>query len=259
MSLPVLRRAIVATIAAICAVAVVAALAPVASGYNAKIRETQYGIPHVKANSWGSGGYGVGFAFARQNLCTFADNVVTLRALRSKTFGPDGETTQSASASVNNVDSDLFWRWIIDSHKVEDMLNAKGVTSPSKAARKLVRGYAAGYNAYIDSRGINRAGDPRCRGKGWVTKIKPIDIWRRIYQADLIASAQNFIPDIVYATPPGGSGSTADAEPQLSPEQAADAIVGSPYDQTDKSDEELAQIGSNALAVGPRTPATATR
>lgn len=250
MTESVLRRGILATTAVLCAAVTVVALAPVASGYNAKVRETQYGIPHVKAKSWGSGGYGVGYAFARQNLCTFADDIVTLRAMRSEVFGPDGETFASATASVNNVDSDLFWRWIIDSHKVEDLLNAKGPNSPSKAARKLARGYAAGYNAYIEDRGIDRAGDPRCRGEGWVMKIKPIDIWRRIYQADLIASAQNFIPDIVYAAPPG-SGDSDGTDEQLTPEQAADAIAGSPYDQTDKGDDELMQIGSNALAVGP--------
>lgn len=243
MNVSAIRRAVLA------AILVSGLLVPAAGGYEAKVRETAYGIPHVKAKSWGSGGYGVGYAFAKQNLCTFANDIVTLRARRSQLFGPDGETPESATAAVNNVDSDLFWRWIIDSHKVEDMLGAKGVNGPSKAARKLVRGYAAGYNAYIEDRGgVDRAGDPRCRGEGWVMKIEPIDIWRRIYQADLIASAQNFIPDIVYATPPGG-GDSADAN-ALTPAQAADAIVGSPYDQTHSPDEDLSTVGSNALAVG---------
>lgn len=247
MIVSAVRRTVLTALAAALAASL---LAPVADGYNAKIRETRYGIPHVKAHNWGSGGYGVGFAFAKQNLCTFADDIVTLRARRSQIFGPDGETPQSASASVNNVDSDLFWQWIIDSHRVEDLLDAKGVNSPSRAARKLVRGYAAGYNAYIAAKGgVDSAGDPRCRGKGVVMKIKPIDIWRRIYQADLIASAQNFIPDIDYAAPPGSGGSSADA---MTPDEAADAIAGSPYDQTDNTDEDFANIGSNALAVGPQ-------
>ena len=90
--MPLTPRLVHAAIAAIAAAAVAAALAAPAPAYKAKIRETSYGIPHIKADNYGSAGYGVGFAFAKQNICTFANNNVTTSARRSKFFGSDGET-----------------------------------------------------------------------------------------------------------------------------------------------------------------------
>ncbi|MFE5584126.1 penicillin acylase family protein [Kitasatospora sp. NPDC056531] len=54
-------------------------------GYSAKIRRTEYGIPHILAHDYGGlgCGYGYGYAFAQDNLCELADQVVTLRGERS--------------------------------------------------------------------------------------------------------------------------------------------------------------------------------
>jgi acyl-homoserine-lactone acylase len=222
------------------------ALGSPALGYKVKIRKTSYGIPHIKAKNFGSAGYGVGYAFAKQNICTFANNNVTTSARRSKFFGPDEVTPQSASASVNNLDSDFFWQSVIDSGRIKKLLKAKGVQSPSKDAKAAIRGYAAGYNAYLKKVGVDNIPDPSCRGAKWVKKIQPIDVWRRIYQADLLASSQNFISDFVAAQPPGPSATSA---PQVSPEQAAKALKGTPFDVRG-DEEEAARMGSNALGVG---------
>src|SRR4051812_40651101 len=58
--------------------------------YNAAIRRTAHGIPHILANDWGSLGYGYGYAFAQDNICTIAESYVTVAAQRSRYFGPDG-------------------------------------------------------------------------------------------------------------------------------------------------------------------------
>ncbi len=228
------------------AVAALLVAAP-AGAYDAKVRVTSFGIPHVKAKGWGSAGYGVGYAFAKDNLCTFADDIVTLRARRSKYFGPDGQTNGSASAPVNNLDSDLFWQSVIDSRRVEKLLRSPRPEGPSTIAKRMVRGYAAGYNAYLRRVGRKGIKDERCRNARWVKRIKPIDIWRRLYQADLLASSQVFISDIVGAAPPG--------EPlhrsPVGPKQAAKALPGSPYDLNAARDPDLPGPGSNALAVGP--------
>ena len=221
-----------------------------ASAYQAKIRTTSYGIPHIKAKHYGSAGFGVGYAFASQNICTFADNNVTTSARRSKYFGPDGKTPASAAASVNNLDSDLFWQSIIDSHRIEDLLHAKGVQSPSTKAKQAIRGYAAGYDAYLKKVGVNNIPDPRCAGKPWVKPIKAIDVWRRIYQADLLASAQNFIPDFIAAQPPT-SAAAAPSSPAPDPERIAKALQGTPYDVR-QAERETARMGSNALGIGKK-------
>jgi acyl-homoserine-lactone acylase len=244
--MPLNRRIVRVAIAALVTSIGAVALVSTATAYKAKIRETSYGIPHSKASDFGSGGYGIGYAFAEQNICTFANNNVTTEARRSKYFGPEGETPASAAASVDNLDSDFFWQSVIDSRRIEHLLNAKGVQSPSKQAQDAIRGYAAGYNAYLKKVGVNHIPDDRCRGEDWVRPIKAIDVWRRIYQADLLASAQNFFPDFVAAKPPSGDEMSA---PEVPPEQAAEALRGTEFD-VNKTEAETARMGSNALGVG---------
>ncbi len=244
--MPLNRRFIRGVIVALSTLIGAFTLVSPALGYKVKIRETSYGIPHIKAENFGSGGYGVGYAFAKQNICTFANNNVTTSARRSKYFGPGGSTPESAAGSVNNLDSDFFWQSVIDSERIENLLEAKGVQSPSKDAKAAIRGYAAGYNAYLNKVGVDNIPDESCRGAEWVRPIKAIDVWRRIYQADLLASSQNFISDFVAAEPPTPSMMSA---PEVSPDEAAEALKGSPYD-VDADDADTAQMGSNALGVG---------
>ena len=40
--------------------------------YEATIRVTSYGIPHILADNWGDLGFGYGYQFASDNLCVFA-------------------------------------------------------------------------------------------------------------------------------------------------------------------------------------------
>jgi acyl-homoserine-lactone acylase len=86
-----------ALVVALCSIAVATALAVgfASAGderYNAEIRRTQYGIPHILARDYGSLGYGYGYAFAQDNLCVLADRVVTLRGERSRYFGPTADS-----------------------------------------------------------------------------------------------------------------------------------------------------------------------
>src|SRR6185503_4843842 len=71
--------------------------------------------------------------------------------------------------------------------------------------RAMVRGYAAGYNAFLRRRGIEHLPDPRCRGKAWVRPITALDLWRRYYQLGLIASGGQFVGDMVATQPPDGA------------------------------------------------------
>ena len=69
------------------------------------------GIAHIVARNFVALGYGEGYAFAQDNLCTFANDVVTLGGERSRYFGPNGlAVNYSAGTSSTNLQSDLFWR-----------------------------------------------------------------------------------------------------------------------------------------------------
>ena len=57
---------------------------------SAQIRYTTGGVPHILAHNWPSLGFGYGYAFAQDNLCTMANDYVTVEAQRSRYFGPKG-------------------------------------------------------------------------------------------------------------------------------------------------------------------------
>src|SRR3546814_14088204 len=71
------------------AVALCAGAAAAAPHYSAEIRRTTFGIPHIKAADEGSLGFGLGFAYAQDNFCMFAEEMITVVGERSRYFGPD--------------------------------------------------------------------------------------------------------------------------------------------------------------------------
>src|SRR3954463_10629676 len=78
--------------------------------YDVTITRTEYGIPHIVARDFGSLGYGYGYAFAQDNLCTMAADYVTVQGERSRWFGPDaGYTMRGNDVTVSNLASDIFW------------------------------------------------------------------------------------------------------------------------------------------------------
>ena len=62
---------------------------PPAPGYRAEIRRTEYGIPHVRADDWGSLGYGYGYAYARDNFCVAMRAFVSAASRSAEFFGPE--------------------------------------------------------------------------------------------------------------------------------------------------------------------------
>src|SRR3954463_9753641 len=95
-----------------------------AGAYNVDIRRTAHGIPHILAADWGSLGFGYGYAFAQDNICTIAESYVTVGAQRSRYFGPDGSWNFRGNGSVvNNLNSDFFYQRINDSGIVDRLAN----------------------------------------------------------------------------------------------------------------------------------------
>ncbi|KWV68092.1 Acyl-homoserine lactone acylase PvdQ precursor [Pseudomonas fluorescens] len=72
------------------------------------IRRTSYGVPHIRAFDERGLGVGMGYAYAQDNLCLLANEVVTVNGERAKFFGPDQATLQER----NNLASDVFFNWL---------------------------------------------------------------------------------------------------------------------------------------------------
>jgi acyl-homoserine-lactone acylase len=178
-------------------------LAPAAGeAYDAQISRTKYGVPHIKAKSIANLGFGVGYAFAEDNICTMADTYVTVRAQRSRFFGPDRSWVFSGNgARYNNLESDFYFQKIKEQGLVEELMRKPPPRGPLPFVRKGVRGYVAGYNAYLRETGVDNLPDPRCRGEEWVRPIKQIDAYRRFFQLGILASAGAAISGIAGAEP----------------------------------------------------------
>ena len=167
------------------------------------ITRTTGGIPHILAKNFGDAGYGYGFAFAQDNLCTMADDYITVEGQRSRFFGPDGTYQQRGNGTtITNEDSDIFWTEVQNSGIVPRLAARKPPLGPSKDLRQGVRGYVAGYNRYLRSvGGRNGISDPACKGKPWVRPITVQDAYLRFYQLVLLASADVVIDGIAQAEP----------------------------------------------------------
>ncbi len=189
-----------------------ALLAGRASGggrYVAEIRRTEYGIPHILADDYGSLGYGYGYAFAQDNLCVLADRVITLRGERSRYFGPAARSGDTLGAPATNIDSDIYYRSLRESGIAARLLARPAPLGPTAQARKLVNGYVAGYNRYLHDTGVAHLPDPTCRGSAWVTPITATDVWSLIYDIDTLTGTAAYKQAIATASPPAAGTSAA--------------------------------------------------
>ena len=162
------------------------------------IRTTQYGIPRILADNPYGLGYGYGWAIASEQLCTLADTYTTVRGERSLYFGGD----VNAPNGVTNLDSDFFWKRVRKEGTVQKMINLKPPNGPLPDVKQAVRGYAAGYNAYLRKTGVGKLPDPRCRGKAWVKPISVLDVYMRFYQLLGYGSTDPSMAGIAEAQPP---------------------------------------------------------
>lgn len=198
-------------------------------GYQAEIRRTSMGVPHILAQDWGGAGFGNGYAQAEDNLCTMADAFLTYRGERSKYFGGTAEAVNDSTIGrPNNLDSDFFHRHLISADVVDALASAQ-----PENIRQLVTGFAAGYNRYLrDLKAGSSQAHAACRDAAWVQPLSVQDIWRRMYQTNLAAGYSNFLPSIASATPPAAVQRTdvqaraAKAGPDLSGVRAPAMQVG---------------------------------
>jgi acyl-homoserine-lactone acylase len=209
---------------------------PAASRLTAKIRYTAGGIPHILAHNWADLGFGYGYAFAKDNICTMANDYVTVEAQRSRYFGPNGSYIQRGNGvPVNNLESDIYFKQIIDSHIVERL--EQGLNSDERA---LEAGYVKGYNGYLAHvGGTEGISDPTCRGRAWVKPITLMDSYLRFYQLMLESGSDAVISGITEAAPP----KAAETAHPATAARTAQALVTAWRAQS-------AKLGSNAVAIG---------
>ena len=103
--------------------------------YSADVQWTSYGIPHITGEDYGSLGYGMGYAFARDHACVLADQIVMVRSERSRYFGEEW------------LDMDFGWL-ALDVRALAET----GWFELDPEIQETLIGYAAGYSRFLEHR-----------------------------------------------------------------------------------------------------------
>ena len=210
--------------------------------YQADIVWTEYGIPHISADDWGSLGYGYGYAYAQANFCVIMREYVNAAGESARYFGEDGD-----------INADLVFKLFNDDERIQRLFDGF-----PEYLQDNFRGYAAGVNRYLAETGVDNLaeGEEGCRGAEWVREVDYMDVTRLLHKAVLRASSE-----------PLADFSTAVTAPQ---ETMASATMAMPVEQLESlfaavdrdafreamDMPEGSEIGSNAYAVGEEASQT---
>jgi len=162
----------------------------------AQIIRTEFGVPHIKADNLESLAFGVGYAYAEDNLCLLADQIIKYNSQRSRYFGPD---QQPGSGDAQNLINDFGYKALEIREEAE-----VGLPTMSEGVRAMLSGYTKGYNHYLENTPTNQL-DPRCAGQPWVHPIDEVDLVTYSLGVALLPGSARFLPSIYIAAPPGES------------------------------------------------------
>ncbi|MBT9236878.1 acylase [Pseudomonas sp. MG-2] len=201
-----------------------------AADASAQIRRTSYGVPHIVAKDERGLGYGIGYAYAQDNLCLLANEVLTVSGERSRYFGAKGKTLEQRE----NLASDVFFAWLNTPAAVDAFLQAQ--PAPVQA---LLAGYASGYNRALAER--RSQGLPAECGNGeWLRPISSEDLVRLTRRLLAEGGVGQFVEALAGAQPP-----------TLASQQAPAGFAAALAMQQRFATER----GSNGVAVGARRSA----
>ena len=209
------------------------AMSMAAKTVSANIRWTEYGIPHVTAESFQGVGFGYGYAVSRDRLCVLVDRALTLRGERSRWYGAE-EAAIVGFAPTKNIDSDLFYRI-----QLSDGITKNAELKLSRDALNLATGYADGINKYI--RTITPAAAKTKCGVTTIPHFKRSDVIRSMLAIGAIWKGMRVAQ---YAT---ASHWDLDSGPKQIEEKLANEITERRVPRG---------IGSNAWAYGGDTTST---
>lgn len=212
---------------------------------SAEVARTSYGVAHIRADDFGGLGYGLAYAYAQDNVCMFADSLLTARGERSRFFGPDAEATAASNGeygaasdfmNLKNEDSDFFFKGYLDIEQLR-----AGHAAGSQEARDMLAGYAAGYNRYLrDYAGRYPAA---CNNAKWVRPITLDDMYLVLAEKALHASGEVFSREIVAGARDGTGASFVQARARL--KRPDTSFLQARLERLTRE-----QLGSNGLALG---------
>ena len=202
-------RPLTATLTPLAAAALLAACATGPTGPDARtatIQRTANGVPHISAPDPETLAYAMAYAYAQDNVCMTADQLVTVRGERARWFG--GATPGLlARRMFPNEQIDLF----IAAH-MDDTALERAWAGASAESQAMARGTVAGYNRYL----ADQAGKlpAACNSQPWV---KPMTLaeFRRQGELTAVQAATAALADAVLgARPPAPTAATSSTAPE---------------------------------------------
>jgi acyl-homoserine-lactone acylase len=196
--------------------------------YDANIIWTEYGIPHVTANDWGSLGYGAGYAYAQENYCVLMKEIIRANGESMRWFGANG----------GSLADDLVYRFF----NSDEYIQNEFIAAADETLQALSRGYAAGFNRYLEETGVDNLaeGPEGCRGADWVRPISEIDLGKVYRKLILRAGIGTLAPLILDATAPT---MTLAAATPVVPESLI-------IEESEWGMPDATAMGSNAYGIG---------
>lgn len=175
--------------------------APPPSRLRATIHRTAHGIPHIQADGYRSLGAGIGYAQAQDAVCILADQFLKVRGERARYFGRGPQDAY--------VESDFTYRGLALRTRAEATFAAQ-----SQELQELVKGYAAGYNQYLQDTPADQRPAP-CKGANWVKPISAYDLLAYHLDLSLFDTLIPLLGYVANAQPPrvstGGRGPQSQA------------------------------------------------
>ncbi len=157
--------------------------------YEATIRRTTDGVPHISGATIADVAFGQGWVNGEDHGCTLSDQVIKVLGQRAATLGPgaDGE----------NVESDFAWRAI-------DIATIAAADFENVASDEIVaqfEAYTAGWNDQLADVGGDR-NNGWCAGAEWVRPLEPVEIYTYARSVALLASSARLVDYLGSAQPP---------------------------------------------------------
>ena len=194
--------------------------------YEATIVKTEFGIPHITADSWGALGFGEAYTAAEDHICNMALALVQSRGESAAIFGP--------GPSNRNLSRDIVVKALGIPGKASTALGAQ-----EPQIKEWIEGYAAGYNQFVSER-AGKFGS-WCDEAAWVRPVTATE-----FMAQYVT--------LVYTLPRIAGAITAATPPASPPEKsAAIAALGTAPPLRDTLTEmKLRDMGSNAWAIASK-------
>ena len=172
--------------------------------YEATIRRTSDGVPHIVADDMKGLFFGQGYASGQDHACSLADQMLKITSTRAAALGAgDGDA---------NVNSDFAWKSI----GINELARADYLIASPEITDQF-ESFAAGWNAHLEAVGTDGL-TGWCAGADWVRPVTGEDVYTYARSIALNASGSRLAQYIATATPPtAGAQPASYSAPELAP------------------------------------------